>query len=247
MFKKFKAPKGEMTFLEHLEEFRWRVIYSIIGIVVGTIIAWIFINPLVDVILLRPARMEHIQLQNLRPFGQLFVFVEIAIITGFVVSIPNFFYQTWKFIAPALKEKEKDFITFIVVFSSICFFVGVVFAYFIMLPLMLKFAEQFGSKIIENKFAIDEYFSIILSVMIGSGIVFELPVLSFLLSKLGILKPQLMRKYRRHSIVVILFLAAILTPGTDPVSQIALSIPLLLLYEISIFVSKFAQKKVAKD
>lgn len=247
MFKKFKNSKSEMTFLEHLEEFRWRVIYAIIGVVVGTIIAWIFINPLVDVILLRPARIEHIQLQNLRPFGQLFVFVEIAIIVGFIVSIPNFFYQTWKFISPALKENEKNYITFIVVFSSVCFLVGVVFAYFIMLPLMLKFAEQFGSKIIENKFAIDEYFSIILSVMIGSGVVFELPVLSFLLSKLGILKPQLMRKYRRHSIVVILFLAAILTPGTDPVSQIALSIPLLLLYEISIFVSKFAQKKVAKD
>jgi len=242
-----KNSEAEMSFLEHLEELRWRIIYSLIGIVVGTIIAWIFIDFLVDKILLLPARHSGIHLQNLKPFGQLFLYVEIAIIAGLVLSVPNVFYQFWKFISPALKEHEKKYVTLVVSFSTLCFLIGIVFAYYVMLPLTLKFAAQFGTKQIENNFAINEYFSIIISVMIGAGTIFELPMLSFLLSKLGILKPEFMKKFRRHAIVVILFLAAVLTPGTDPVSQVILAVPLVLLYEISILVSKLSQKKKSDE
>jgi sec-independent protein translocase protein TatC len=112
-----------------------------------------------------------------------------------------------------------------------------------MLPLTLKFAAQFGSETIKNEFAIDEYMSIIISVMLAAGLIFELPMISFFLSKLGILKPSYMKKYRRHSIVIIMVAAAFLTPGADPVSQIVLAVPLVLLYEISIFISKISQKK----
>lgn len=234
---------SEMTFLEHLEELRWRVLYALIGIFIGTIVTWIFIDFLVENILLIPAKKATINLQNLKPFGQLFLFMQIAIIGGFVLSIPNIFYQMWKFIAPALKKSERKYITLIVIFSTICFLSGVAFAYFIMLPLTLKFAGQFGTTEIENNFAIAEYFSIIISVMIGAAVVFELPMLSFLLSKLGILTPEIMRKFRKHSIITILVFAAILTPGTDPVAQVLLAIPLTLLYEISIIVSKVFQKK----
>lgn len=234
---------SEMTFLEHLEELRWRVLYALIGILIGTIVTWIFIDFLVENILLIPAKKATINLQNLKPFGQLFLFMQIAIIGGFVLSIPNIFYQMWKFIAPALKKSERKYITLIVIFSTICFLSGVAFAYFIMLPLTLKFAGQFGTTEIENNFAIAEYFSIIISVMIGAAVVFELPMLSFLLSKLGILTPEIMRKFRKHSIITILVFAAILTPGTDPVAQVLLAIPLTLLYEISIIVSKVFQKK----
>lgn len=233
----------EMTFLEHLEELRWRIIYSLIGILIGTIIAWVFIDFIIDGILLLPARQSHIKLQNLRPFGQLFLYFQVAIIVGLIFSFPNVVYQFWKFIAPALKENEKKYITSIVIFTTFCFLAGVVFAYFVMLPLTLKFAAEFGSEAIENNFAIDEYFSIILSVIIGAGLVFELPMLSFFLTKIGILNPGIMRRYRRHAIVAILILAAILTPGTDPVSQIILAVPLVFLYEISILVSKIFQKK----
>jgi len=233
----------EMTFLEHLEELRWRILYSGIGIVIGAILCWIFIDFLVENILLVPAKTAEISLQNLRPFGQLFLFMQIALIGGFILSIPNVFYQIWKFISPALKDKEKKYISLIVFFSSICFLTGVVFAYFIMLPLTLKFAGQFGTPDIENNFAIAEYFSIIISVMLGAAVIFELPMLSFLLTKLGILTPGIMRKFRKHAIVSILILAAILTPGTDPVAQILLAIPLALLYELSIIVSKIFQKK----
>ena len=237
----------EMSFLQHLEELRWRVVYSLVGILIGTIVTWIFIDFLVENILLIPAKSANINLQNLKPFGQLFLFMQIAIIGGIILSVPNLFYQIWKFITPALKKSEKNYITLIVLFSSICFLSGVAFAYFIMLPLTLKFAGEFGTVEIENNFAIAEYFSIIISVMLGAAVVFELPMLSFLLSKLGILTPQIMRKFRKHSIITILIFAAILTPGTDPVAQVLLAIPLTLLYEISIFVSKVFQKKEEID
>ena len=155
--------EGEMTFLEHLEELRWRIIYSLIGLVVGTIICWFVIDYLVDVILLKPARDSGSDLQNLRPFGQLFLYFQVAIMGGIVLSLPNLFYQLWKFISPALRKNERKYIWWIVVFSSVCFISGIVFAYFVMLPLALKFAEQFGSEAIQNQFAIDEYMSIIIS------------------------------------------------------------------------------------
>jgi sec-independent protein translocase protein TatC len=236
-----KLPPGkeaEMTFLEHLEELRWRILYAVIGIVIGTIVSWIFIDMLVEEILLIPARKAEINLQNLRPFGQLFLYLQVAFVGGLVLSIPNVFYQIWKFISPALKDSEKKHITAIVIFSSICFLSGIVFAYYVMLPLTLKFAGEFGSEMIENNFAITEYLTIIISVMLGAAIVFELPMLSFFLSKIGILTPAIMRKYRRHAIIGILILAALLTPGTDPIAQVLLAVPLVLLYEISIFVSK---------
>ncbi len=232
-----------MTFLEHLEELRWRIIYSILGIVIGAIVCWIFIDFLVDVILLKPAQESGASLQNLKPFGQLFLYMQIAIIGGVIASVPNIFYQLWKFIAPALKKQERKYILAIVIYSSLCFLLGISFAYFIMLPLTMKFAAQFGSKEIINQFAIDEYMSIIISVMLAAGLIFELPMISFFLSKLGILTPEFMRKYRKHSIVVIMVLAAILTPGTDPVSQIILAVPLVLLYEVSILISKLSIKK----
>lgn len=233
----------EMTFLEHLEELRWRIIYSFIGVVIGTIIAWVFIDFLVEEVLLRPAKESGVSLQNLKPFGQIFLYFQIALIAGLIISIPNVFYQFWKFISPALRKHERRYILAIVIFSTICFLGGIAFAYFVMLPLALSFAAQFGTQTIKNEFAVDEYMSIIISVMLAAGLVFELPMLSFFLSKLGILKPSFMRKYRKHSIVIILIAAAVLTPGTDPVSQIILAVPLVLLYEISILVSKFSQKK----
>ena len=233
----------EMSFLDHIEELRWRIIYSLIGVLVFTIIAWIFIDPLVEIVLLKPARDANASLQNLRPFGQLFLYVQVAIIVGIVASLPNIFYQLWKFIAPALKKKERKYILWIVFFSTFCFLAGIAFAYFVMLPLAMKFAAQFGTQEISNEFAIDEYMSIIISVMLAAGVVFELPMVSFFLSKLGILTPKFMRKYRRHAIVIILVLAAILTPGADPVSQVILAVPLVLLYEISIFISKISSKK----
>ncbi len=241
-----EGESGEMTFLEHLEELRWRIIFSFLGLIVGSVICWIFIDQLINIVLLKPAKDNGIILQNLKPFGQLFMFVQVAIMGGIVVSLPNLFYQLWKFIAPALRKPERKYISAIVTFSSLSFLMGILFAYYVMLPLVLSFAAKFGSQQISNEFAIDEYLSLIISIMLASGVVFEMPMISYFLTKLGILTPKFMRKFRKHSIVIILVAAAFLTPGTDPVSQIVLAVPLVLLYEISILISQLSQRKKEK-
>ncbi|MDQ3020118.1 MAG: twin-arginine translocase subunit TatC [Bacteroidota bacterium] len=236
---------GEMSFLEHLEEFRWRIIKSAIGIVLAAIVVGIFINWIMNDVLLLPATRTNppLKLQNIKPFGQFTLYMEVIIVGGIILSIPNIFYQFWKFIEPALKPSEGKYIKSIVVFSSICFLSGITFAYFVILPSALEFFASFGSAIIDNNIAVDEYFSFIISSMLAAGVVFELPMVTFFLSQIGILKPEFMRKYRKHSIIIILLLAAILTPSPDITSQLLLAGPLFILYEISIFICKFAQKK----
>jgi sec-independent protein translocase protein TatC len=239
----------EMSFFDHLEELRWRIIKAMIGIVLGMIVCAVFIDWIMNQFLLQPIvtvnagvtpGQQPIHLQNLKPFGQVFLYMEVAIIGGVILSIPNILYQLWAFIAPGLMPKERRYIRWIVLFSSLCFLTGIAFAYFVMLPAALKFFAGFGSASIENNIAIDEYMNFIISVMLAAGVVFELPMVSWFLSKLGILTPKFMRKYWRHAIVIIMFLAAILTPGTDPVSQVLLAIPLIALYEISIWISAWA-------
>jgi sec-independent protein translocase protein TatC len=242
----------EMSFFDHLEELRWRVIKAIIGIAVGMIVCWVFIDwimnqallkPVMDVNAKLPPGYPPFHLQNLKPFGQLFLYMQVAIIGGAVVSLPNILYQVWAFIAPGLLAKERKYIKAIVFFSSFCFLAGVAFAYFVMLPAALSFFATFGTSAIENNIAVNEYMNFIISVMLSAGIVFELPMVSWFLSRLGILTPKFMRKYRRHAIVAIFILAAVLTPGTDPVSQVLLAVPLMGLYEISILVSAWAARK----
>jgi len=239
----------EMSFFDHLEELRWRIVRAAIGMVLGAILCWIFIDSIMNDALLRPIvelnanlkpGQQPIHLQNLKPFGQVFLYMEVALIGGIILSLPNILYQLWAFIAPGLLPKERRYIFSIVIFSSFCFLTGIAFAYFIMLPAAIQFFAGFGTPEIENNIAINEYMSFIISVMLAAGVVFELPMVSWFLSKLGILTPAFMRHYRRHSIVAIFILAAILTPGTDPVSQILLAVPLIILYEISIGISAMA-------
>lgn len=238
-----------MSFLDHLEELRWRIVKAVIGVVVGGIIAAVFIDWIMNVVLLKPATMTNppLELQNIKPFGQFSLYMEVIITCGVILSIPNILYQIWKFIEPALKPNEKKYVSSIVFFSSLCFITGIVFAYFVMLPTSLGFFAQFGSAIIKNIIAVDEYYSFIISVMLTAGIVFELPMISFFLSKIGILKPAFMRKYRKHAIVLILLIAGIVTPSPDVTSQLLLGVPLFLLYEISILICKFSQKKVSPE
>ena len=237
--------ESEMTFLEHLEELRWRIIKSAAGIIIGGIIAGIFINYIMDDILLLPATrtIPPLKLQNIKPFGQFSLYMEVIIFGGALLSFPNILFQFWKFIEPALKPNERKYISSIVFFSTFCFLSGVVFAYFVLLPTALSFFSTFGSSAIDNIIAIDEYFSFIISTMLAAGLVFELPMVSFFLSKIGILKPEFMRKYRKHSIILILLIAALLTPSPDVTSQLLLAVPLFILYEISIVICKISQKK----
>lgn len=239
------AENNEMGFLDHLEELRWRIIKSLIGIVAGAIITGIFIDWIINYVLFAPAKntVPPLTIINLKPYGQFILYMQVVLVGGAVLSIPNIVYQIWKFIEPALKPGERKYVTGVVIFTTLCFLSGVVFSYFLMLPAALGFFAGFGTAIIENNIAADEYISFILSMVIASGLVFELPMLSFFLSKIGILKPSFMRKYRRHAIVAILIVAAVVTPGPDITSQVLLGVPLLLLYEISILICKLSQKK----
>ncbi|MGB5072997.1 MAG: twin-arginine translocase subunit TatC [Bacteroidota bacterium] len=238
-----KAPEREMSFLDHLEELRWRIIYSMIGVVVGAIVVWIFIDPLMNQVLLRPATQYKMHLQNLRPFGQVLIYMQVALFGGILLSIPNIIFQIWKFISPGLYPRERRYISLIVVFTSLCFLAGVAFAYFFILPSALKFFAAFGTSAIDNIISVEYYFDFVITLMLGAGLVFELPMLSFFLSRLGILSPKLMRKYWRHAMIVSAFTAALISPGPDPVSMLMMAIPLVFLYEISIWISKFSQKK----
>jgi sec-independent protein translocase protein TatC len=237
---------GEMGFLDHLEELRWRIIKALIGVVVACIGVGIFINFIIKDILFLPARstVPPMNIINLKPYGQFTIYMEVIIIGGIVFSIPNIIYQFWKFIEPALKKGERKYIVWIVVFSTICFLSGIVFAYYIMLPQALGFFATFGTdSVMTDNISADEYLQFVISVMLLAGIVFELPMVSFFLSKIGILKPKFMKKYRKHAIVIILLVAGILTPGPDITSQVLLAAPLFILYEVSIIICKISQKK----
>ncbi len=239
------ASDSDMGFLDHLEELRWRIIKSLVGIVIGSVVVGFFIDWIMNNIIFAPAAQSNppLSIINLRPYGQFIIYMEVIFIGGAVLSVPNIIYQIWKFVEPALKENERKYVTGVVVFTSLCFLSGVVFSYFLMLPAALGFFANFGSTIIENKISADEYMSFVISLVIASGLVFELPMLSFFLSKIGILKPSFMRKYRRHALVAILLIAGIVTPGPDITSQVMLGIPLVGLYELSILICKFSQKK----
>jgi sec-independent protein translocase protein TatC len=239
---KFSSER-EMSFLDHLEELRKQIIKMVVGILVGTILCIFFADFIVQTILLSPLRSVGLKAQVLSPYGIVMLYMEAILICGVILSMPYTIYCLWIFVAPGLLPKERQYISRIVFFTSLCFFTGIAFGYYVLLPGALTFFSTFGTQNIELHVALDQYVSFMLALLLGAGLVFELPMISYFLSKMGILTPAFMRKYRRHAIVVILIIAAVVTPTPDMVTQTLLALPMFVLYEVSIFVSKFAQKK----
>lgn len=233
----------EMSFLDHLEELRWHLVKALIGLLIATIGCALYADFIVQRILMHPLVAVGLKAQVLAPYGIVLLYMQAVLISGIIVSMPNTLYWVWKFVAPGLLPKERRYISVIVVFTSFCFFAGVAFAYFILLPTALKFFSEFGTENISLNVSIDRYVSFVLSLILGAGLVFELPMVSYFLSKLGILTPAFMRHYRRHAIVVILVIAAVVTPTPDIVTQVLLAAPMFLLYEASIFVSVLVHRK----
>lgn len=238
----------EMSFWDHLEELRVRLIWSLIGIAIATAICAIFADYMVNKFLLAPAIQSKppLRIQNLKPYGQLMFYMEIVFIAGLILSLPNTLYQFWKFVEPALFPNERKYISSIVFFSSFFFLLGGAFGYYILIPKSLGFFASFGSVHIENIIDLQSYFGFVTGMILACAIVFELPMVSYFLAKIGILSPQFLRKYRRHAVIVILLVAALITPGPDIASQIMVAIPLYLLYEISIFVVQFTRSNKRK-
>jgi sec-independent protein translocase protein TatC len=263
--------RGEMSFLEHLEELRWHIIRSVLAIVFFAVFAFIFSRFIFDYILLAPKNPDFFTNQvlcklgsllhikslciNTKPFevininmsGQFSADMMVSGIAGLILASPFVFWEFWRFVAPALHENERNHARGAVFAISSLFMLGILFGYYMIVPFSLNFLGSYSvSDQIKNQINLTSYFSTVASVTLASGIVFELPILAFFLSKIGIVTPKFLRKYRRHSIIVILIVAAIITPP-DVFSQTLVSIPLVLLYEVSIWISAAVKKKKEQE
>lgn len=261
----------EMSFLEHLEVLRWVLIRSSIAILIGAVITFSFKKVLFDDILLGPGKVDFVTYRYLcelgdrfnspdlcikeLPFklisnsmqGQFFTHIWISIIAGMILAFPYILWEVWKFIRPALYEKERRYASAFIIFSSLLFFIGVLFGYYVISPMSVQFLVTYTvSNDVENLIPLSSYFSVLKSSVLASGIMFELPIIIFFLSKIGIVTPQFLRTYRKHAVIVVLVIAAIVTPP-DILSQIIVTIPVLLLYEVSILISSVIYKKKQKE
>lgn len=232
-------------FLDHVEELRRRILISLAVIVAGSIPCGIFWKTIYNVVILFPLKFIDPQphLIYTSPAGTVMLSFQIAVVGGIVLASPIIFFQLWGFVAPALYKKEKSIVLPLAFFTFISFGAGVAFSY-VVLPLFLKFLITFGSGTLEPYFKINEYAGFLFKIVLAFGIIFELPVASFVLTRAGLITSKLLIKHIRHSIVVIFILAAILTPP-DVVSQIIMAVPLLALYGISILVSFFTGRRMA--
>ena len=256
-----KEDNNSMPFLEHLEELRWRLVRCAVSILLVSAIIWIYQEWIIDTLFLSmkdPSFVTYrifceyfgicieeipLKMQSTTMAGQFSYGLMMSIMGGVVISFPYLFFQIWSFIKPGLKQNEKSAVKGIVFYVSILFFLGILFGYFIVAPLCVQFFGTYQiSKHIENIFTISSYMSTIISTVFYSGLLFLLPVIAYILGKMDVVTAEFLRKYRKHSIVGVLILAAVITPP-DLISQIIVAIPIVLLYEISIFVVARLQKK----
>jgi sec-independent protein translocase protein TatC len=255
----------EMSFLDHLEELRWRLVRSAAVVVVIAIAIWIFQEWIIDNVFLSmkdPSFISFrlmcdymgicieeipVKMQSTTMGGQFGYAMMMSMVGGVVLAFPFIFYQLWSFVKPGLKSNERTVVKGIVFYVSILFFLGILFGYFVVSPMCVQFFGTYQiSKNIDNIFTINSYMSTIISTVFYSGLLFLLPVVAYLMAKLGIITAAFLKKYRKHSIVGVLILSAVITPP-DMISQIIVSIPILLLYEISIWVTASVEKKRAKE
>lgn len=254
-----KDPTASMSFLDHLEELRWRIIKGVIGVGIGVIIAFIFSDFFIQEFILGPTRADFFMYQIMpieavelslisrRLPGQFFTYWGTLIIIGVIIGSPILFYQLWSFVEPALGSGQKIKTILNALFINFFFLLGVAFGYFILVPFAVQFFTQFViSDVISNEFDINEYFTSVAIWTLSCGLVFQVPVISYFLSKVGLITPEGMRQYRRHAIVGSLAIAAFLTPP-DPVSQIMIALPLIILYQFSILLSRFAHRQRKKE
>lgn len=229
--------ENEMGFLDHLEELRGRIIKSLISIILFSILAYVFSEKLLEFIT-GPIP----EVYFMAPTEAFSTRIKISLIAGIIISVPVIFYHVWKFIAPGLFQREIKMVVPFVLASTVFFLIGAVFCFFLVLPLSIKFLLGFGTEKLKPMIQIKDYVSFVSYLILAFGAVFELPVISYFLGKIGVITPQTLRKGRRYAITAILVLAAVITPP-DVFSQMMLAGPLYFLYEVSIFVVKITGKK----
>lgn len=257
----------EMSFLDHLEELRWHIIRAAGSILVFTILAFIFIEEIFDYVLLAPSKSDFwtyrqmckladytgytdlcvkdvdMKLQALGMSDQFTMALTSSFFVGLSFAFPYAFWEVWRFIKPGLRPLEKRAARGAVFYVSLLFGLGVLFGYFIVSPLAINFLMNYTlSSKIQNNIDITSYIGVIVTLALGCGLIFQMPIIAFVLSKVGVLTPKFMREYRRHAWIVILVVAGVITPSPDMYSQILVALPLAMLYEISILVSGRVQK-----
>jgi sec-independent protein translocase protein TatC len=261
----------EMSFLDHLEDLRWHLLRSVIAILLAGVAAFVAKDFVFDVLLFGPKNNDFLtyrllcQVSNFLGFDDSFCISELpfriqsrtmagqfsahiwtSITLGFVIAFPYVIYQFWKFISPGLYTYERKTASGFIGVSSLLFFMGVLFGYYVVTPLSVRFLGTYTvSSEVFNDFDLSSYTALIRASVLASGLIFELPILIYFLTKVGLVTPELMRKYRKISLVLVMFLSAVITPP-DVASQIIVAFPVLILYELSIFISKRVIKNMTK-
>jgi sec-independent protein translocase protein TatC len=263
----------EMSFVDHLEVLRGHLFRSVIAILVGAIIIAFNKNFFVSKVLLGPTHADfptygficrigktlhlekalcmqglNIQMQSTGVATQFSTFISVMLIGGIVIAFPYIFWEFWRFIKPALTKKELQNTRGLIFWVSFLFFTGVFFGFFVIAPYTLNFFGNFQlDENIENRWTIASYFDTIIPLILGTGLAFQLPLLMILLAKIGIVSATYLRNVRKYSIVIIMIVAAVITPGPDVISQMTVAIPLFLLYEISILLTRRIEKRQAAE
>ncbi|ESP62759.1 Twin-arginine translocation protein TatC [Smithella sp. ME-1] len=242
---KERSEDHKMSLTEHLMELRKRLTRSLIALCIGFAGCYYFKDRIFDIVT-RPLTQVLPKNSYLIYTGlteAFFTYMKVAFFASLIITSPFILYQIWKFIAPGLLPKERKYVVPFVISSSFLFITGVLFGYFIALPPAFKFFVSFNNQYLQAMLSFKDYLSLFVTFLLGFGLSFELPIFIFFLTKLGIVNAEMLSKQRRYAILIIFVVAAVLTPSPDALSQVLMAIPLMFLYEISIFVSKFAEKK----
>jgi sec-independent protein translocase protein TatC len=263
MAKKINSPEKEMSFLDHLEELRWHLIRSTIAVMVVATIAFFAKEFIFDVLILGPKnadfptyrllcraatqlgfeesfcfKEESFRIQSRTPAGQFSAHIWTSITAGFIIAFPYVLYEFWKFISPGLRSNERRNSRGFIIIASLLFFIGVCFGYYVVTPLTINFLGSYKvSDAVFNDFDLSSYIGLVRASVIASGLIFELPIVIYFLTKIGLVTPQWLKKYRKYALVGVLIVSAIITPP-DIASQVIVAVPVLILYEISIIISK---------
>lgn len=275
-FSFFKRTPGqaEMSFVEHLEALRWHIVRSVLAIVILAIIAFLKIDWIFENVIMGPLKQDFISVTGLcklshllhlgetlclpaanvqlqtTAFGSQFISsITIAFVCGFIIAFPYVFWEFWRFVKPALSPKEIRSTRGSIFFVTFFFLLGISFGYFLLAPFTFSFLSNYKlgvSNMLITRPTLDDYLDNLLDILIGSGIAFQLPLISYVLTHIGLITPNFLRTYRKYAYVAILFVAAIITPSPDWMSQTIVALPLVLLYEISIRISVRVEKAIRK-
>lgn len=263
-----RGGNGEMSFLSHLEELRWHLVRSVIVISVAAVVFFLNKSFLFDDVLLAPKDPNFITYRALCHVSQKFnlgddlcvtqseyklistdlsaqftTHMWTAFVAGLIVGFPYLIWELWKFIKPALNVNEKKYARGIVSYTSFLFLFGVAFGYYVITPMTVSFLGSYQvSSMVQNTITLDSFIGTVTSMTLITGLIFELPIVVYFLTKIGILNPSFMRTYRRHAVVIILVIAAIITPTSDATTLMLVAVPLYVLYELSIFVSAYVMR-----